>query len=143
MKSRLGLTVAAMLCLIGTVPAKADLVTWQFAGVVDAVIGTPTILPPPIQVGDNFSGSVTFESSWLLGPPVGGSTLRGGIGSGSQYGFSFAIGSHTVETFGNIEVNANQLPYVQLDSFSNYTNPSRGTGLVDGVPYPATGEEQD
>jgi PEP-CTERM motif len=118
--------------------ATANLITWQFAGVVDVVLGAPNDLPPPIQVGDNFSGSVTFESSWLLGTPVGGSVLRGGIGSGSQYGFSFAVGSHTFETFGNIEVDAMQLPYVQLDTSSNYTNPSGGTGLVDGVPYPAT-----
>jgi hypothetical protein len=124
MKSRLGLTVAAMLRLIGTVPAKANLATWQFAGVVDKVLGAPNDLPPPIQVGDSFTGSLTFESNWLL---------AGGSGLGSQYGFSFAIGSHTFEAFGEFEVYGLQLPYyVQLQSTN--LGPG-GYGFVDGAAH--------
>jgi hypothetical protein len=132
MKSRLGLTIAAMLCLIGTVPAKANLVTWQFAGVVDYVRGTPNDIPPPIQVGDNFSGSLTFESSWLS---------AGGSGLGSQYGFSFTVGSHAFEAFGEFEVatDCNCAHVVQLETSTNVPGTSNSPGVpygfVDGAPY--------
>jgi Ca2+-binding RTX toxin-like protein len=70
---------------------------------------------------------LTFESNWLL---------AGGSGLGSQYGFSFAIGSHTFESFGEFEVDGSQLPnYVQLQTTSGGPRiGSSGTGFVDGTP---------
>jgi hypothetical protein len=128
MKTSLHVLLSVGLFLVPSA-ATANLITWQFAGVVDEVLGAPNDLPPPIQMGDNFTGSLTFESNWLSGG-------SGGSQMGSQYGFSFTMGSHTFEAFGEFEVSGSQLPYyVQLQT----TSGGPGTyGFVDGAPYSST-----
>jgi hypothetical protein len=131
MKAILG--AAAILVVFGVgSTAFATTVTWDFDGVVTYVRGPLNDLPPPVKLGDPFSGIFVWNSSWA-------SFSGGELGSvvGSPYGFRLNVGNHTFDAIGTggMELYRQGGNYWQVGQWTPAT-PTSLSGTIDGVTCP-------
>ena len=131
MKAKLCSLVAAsalILAVVDTGTAWASSVSWTFGGVVTdfdplnnghgaAIVPPFSDVSPAFNVGDSFSGTVTWNSDWA--------TLFHG-GNQPDLGMTFNIGGHSFVTPG-LEMTRNGPPgYVQFVASAD------GIGTIDG-----------